>query len=142
MNYYVDEESLLLENQNIFTAVELKTLIPVCGNTTLQAFFSINQWADEWLPCCPYRRSTQAEPRTLGIKKMIESLFNNSFGSRLDSLLWKVTAHRWQKKEARGLKNGKGMMMGLITGKHFARSNPGEFQEKVLDLFDKKLMGL
>ena len=32
--------------------------------------------------------------------------------------------------------------MDLITGKHFARSNPGAFQEKVLALYDQKLSGL
>jgi hypothetical protein len=30
-------------------------------------------------------------------------------------------------------------MMGLITGKHFARSNPGDFQEKVLEKYEKRV---
>ena len=142
MNYYVDEESMILENQNIFTAVELKTLIPVSGNGTMQKFSCLNQWADEWLPFCPFRKPSQTEQGSFWIKKMIESFFNNRLGSWLDDLLWKFTSHRWQKKEAKGLKNGKGQMMGLITGKHYARSNPGAFQESVLDLFEKKLMNL
>ena len=40
MNYYIDEEALLIEAQNIFTAVEVITLVPVCGKQAINNFFS------------------------------------------------------------------------------------------------------
>ncbi|MGZ8553146.1 MAG: nucleotidyltransferase domain-containing protein [Chitinophagaceae bacterium] len=39
MNYYIDEEALLIEDQNIFTAMEVATLVPVCGRKTIDSFF-------------------------------------------------------------------------------------------------------
>ena len=32
MNYYIDEEALQISDKNIYTAVEVVTLVPVCGN--------------------------------------------------------------------------------------------------------------
>src|SRR5688572_30443736 len=34
MNYYIDEKALLIEEQNIFTAIEVATLVPICGKKT------------------------------------------------------------------------------------------------------------
>jgi hypothetical protein len=50
MNYYVDEEALKIEEMNIFTATELITLKPVCGNGALERFFDANDWATAYLP--------------------------------------------------------------------------------------------
>src|SRR5262249_18548698 len=50
MNYYVDEEAMLIEEKNIFTAIELLTLVPVAGNGTLDSFFHVNAWAMDYFP--------------------------------------------------------------------------------------------
>src|SRR6202022_4223033 len=50
MNYYVDEEALQIEEKNIFTATELITLLPVCGNGTMEEFFRANNWASSYFP--------------------------------------------------------------------------------------------
>jgi hypothetical protein len=41
-----------------------------------------------------------------------------------------------------GLRNHEGRAMELATGKHFAKSNPGMFQERLLALFNKKIQSL
>jgi hypothetical protein len=38
MNYFVDEEALTIQEKNLFTAVEVATLIPVCGNGSMESF--------------------------------------------------------------------------------------------------------
>src|ERR1700754_3946978 len=45
MNYYVDEASLEIKEKNIFTAMELFTLLPFSGNSGLVSFFDANDWA-------------------------------------------------------------------------------------------------
>src|SRR2546430_6574247 len=50
MNYYIDEEALNIEEHNIFTATELITLLPVCGNGTMQRFFQMNSWVSVYFP--------------------------------------------------------------------------------------------
>jgi hypothetical protein len=141
MNYYVDEEALLLEDKNIFTAIEIKTLLPVSGDFTFWQFFGANQWANEWLPACEFRKQLQNDKKPVG-KRFVEWLCNNRSGNYIDTLLMQITNRRWKLKEKKGLRNEKGMTMGLITGKHFAKSNPGSFQEKVLSLYKEKLSKL
>lgn len=139
MNYYIDEEALLLEDQNIFTAIELKTLLPVSGDFTHWQFFETNKWANEWLPGCEFRQQFAKDARKPVLKRIAEAVCNNSLGNWMDTRLMKITTRRWKKKEQRGQRNEKGITMGLVTGKHFAKSNPGSFQEKVLTLYRDKL---
>ena len=139
MNYYIDEQAFLLEEQNIFTAIELKTLLPVCGEQVMRNFFETNQWANERLPACPFRSQGGKEPTTSWLKRLAEWLLKGNTGTRLERYLLTITQKRWKRKEQRGQRNKKGIPMGLITGKHFARSNPGAFQEKVLALYEQKI---
>ncbi len=139
MNYYVDENALLLTEKNIFTAIELKTLLPVAGDKTIQQFFAANQWADAWLPACDPQLQQAKDPQASWFKRLGEWLFNNRIGDRIDNFLLRATTRRWIRKETKGKRNQKGQAMDLITDKHFARSNPGAFQEKVLSIYKDKL---
>jgi len=139
MNYYVDESALLLDEHNIFTAIELKTLLPVSGYTVMQQFFNKNHWSHQWLPAYAFRKQCSPDRPYPILKKIAEWVFNNKLGDGLDNLLFTITSKRWKRKEAGGKRNAKGETMGLITNKHFARSNPGGFQEKLLSLYEEKL---
>ncbi|MEO7984466.1 MAG: nucleotidyltransferase domain-containing protein [Bacteroidota bacterium] len=139
MNYYIDEKALLLEEQNIFTAIEIKTLLPICGKQTMQTFFETNEWASKRLPACEHRQQPRKEPVSSWFKQFTEWLFESHVWNSLENYLLKLTQRRWKNKEEKGHQNKKGQAMGLITGKHFARSNPGAFQEKVLELYEQKL---
>ena len=142
MNYFLDEQALSLEDRNIFTAVELKTLLPVSGETFMKQLFNANQWANELLPACPFREQEKKDGKRSLFKSAIEWIFDNKLGDRIDDYLFRLTNRRWKKKEEKGKKNSKGVVMMLLTGKHFAKSNPGALQEKVLELYDKKIKKL
>ncbi len=139
MNYYLDEQAYLLAEKNIFTAIELKTLLPVSGNKGLQAFWAANEWANEWLPGCAYRIQADADPRQSWMKKLGEWLLSGKISNWLDDYLLTITTRRWNRKEKRGARNNKGLTMGLITDKHFAKSNAGDFQGKVLSAYQSKV---
>lgn len=142
MNYYIDEEALLIEAQNIFTAVEVVTLVPICGKQTTDSFFSANDWSYRFFP--GYYRSDLpvSNSKNSLIKRFAEWIFSNRVGDYLDQWLLKITTKRWEKKCLDGKRNKNGRTMKLITGKHFSRSNPGAFQEKVLSLYEQKLVEL
>jgi hypothetical protein len=143
MNYYVDEEALEIQEKNIFTAIELITLIPVCGNGGLVHFFDANDWATALLPHYRGRgRVAPGEWRPSFLKKAVEWLFDNKAGDWLDDILRRLTARRWQHKESRGLRNAKGFRMSLRTGKHFSRPNPDMLQKRILTVYTDKLKEL
>lgn len=139
MNYYVDEKALLLEEKNIFTAIEIKTLLPVRGTQTLYEFNSVNEWSDSWLPAFPAKKQESPDRKAGLVKKIIEWIFNNKTGDRLDNIFLQITRKRWAQKGGKGKRNAKGLPMDLVTGKHFAWSNPGSFREKVLESYHQKL---
>lgn len=139
MNYYIDESALALTDRNIFTAVELKTLLPVCGHAATQSFFTANGWAENSLPQCQWRSQASVDPPDRLLKKTGERCITGALARRLNQWLWRITDRRWKKKEAKLIRNNKGIPMGLITGIHFAKSNAGDFQEKVLAMYAQKL---
>ena len=142
MNFYLDETALALEGKNIFTAIEIKTLLPVCGKEVMNDFFKANEWTDELLPTCNFRHQQKAEPESSWIKNCLEWIFDNKMTGRLDNWLMEITTKRWKKKEQRGMRNNKGQTMCMVTGKHFSWMNPESFNEKVLSLYDEKLYSL
>jgi hypothetical protein len=139
MNYFIDEEALVIAEKNIFTATEVVTLKPVCGENGLQSFYRANDWAMAHFPNHPAILFTETGRRESIIKTWTEKVFNNRLGDRLDNFLMRVTAKRWAEKEKKHKLNSKGNPLGLIAGKHFARPNPEHFQKKILGSIGHRL---
>jgi len=143
MNYFIDEDALEIEEKNIFTATELITLLPACGNGGLVRFFDANDWVTRFLPRYQHRSApTPSNPRAGFWKRVLERMLNNRAGDKLDDLLRRLTSHRWNKKEKRGALDGKGHRMSLRTGKHFSRPNPDMLQKRVLTAYADQLKRL
>ena len=140
MNYFIDEQAMEIEEKNIFTAMELITLLPVCGNGTMNKFFASNNWVDSYYP--NYKLKTQ-HAKTYAhnslIKRLFEIFLDNKIGDWLDNYLMKVTTKRWKQKEENKKMNVKGNRIGLSTGKHFAKPNPIFFQKKIVSRYVDKL---
>lgn len=140
MNYYIDEEALLIDEQNIFTATELITLMPVCGNDTMSHFFKVNDWAKDYYPAYTVKEPLYKEAgKSYPVKRCLEYLLRGRIGDRLDEYLMKMTTRRWKQKEDDHLLNMRGGRMGLATGKHFSKPKPGFFQKTILEQYRQKL---
>jgi len=140
MNYIVDEEALEIKEKNIFTAIELLTLMPVCGNGGLTRFFQANEWTSQYLPHYNDRpRMTQVEHRSSLLKRAVEKLFENRLGDRLESYLRRLTDRRYQQKTERGDVNTKGDPMALQCEEHSSRPNPEYFQQRILGKYQRRL---
>jgi hypothetical protein len=133
MNYYVDEEALEIKEKNIFTAIELLTLMPACGNGGLTKFFQANNWTSLYLPHYRDRQREADGPyRSSLLKRGLEKLFNNRLGDALENFLRRLTDSRWEKKTFRGDRNLKGDPMSLQCGPHYSRPDPDIFQQRLL----------
>jgi hypothetical protein len=140
MNYYIDESALEIKEKNIFTAIELITLLPVCGNGTLDLFFKTNAWAESYYPNYGVHVKRPPTSRRDGLlKRTAEFLLDNRLGNLMDNYFLRLTTRRWKQKEQEGRVNMKGGRMGLSTGKHHAKPNPVFFQEKILNMYTDKL---
>jgi hypothetical protein len=139
MNYYIDEQQLEIVEKTIYTAIEIVTLIPLQGDTQFERFYSANAWTRYYLPNKIMRVSSAKPIKTWFLKTLIEAMFNNSFGNVIDNILMNITAGRWLKKTAMKKLNAKGKVLALDVDKHYAKPDPGNFQNKLLSQYEDKI---
>lgn len=139
MNYFIDEEALRIPEKNIYTATEVITLLPVAGSAAMNKFFEANAWSKELFPAYVPDGTLKISDKTTSLKKFGERILNRD---NLDNLLFRWTSRRWKKKEILELKNSKGKVMNLVTGKHFSKSDPEAFQQKILSRYESRIKKL
>lgn len=139
MNYYIDEQALLIREQNIYTAIEIATLIPLQGDTFFEQFYAANAWTRDYLPNKCMRLATAKTVKDSLLKRLAEKLLNGPIGEWFDTRLLKITAERWRKKMQLKRRNIKGVIMCMDTGKHYAKPDPGNFQHKLLQRYKNKI---
>lgn len=142
MNYYIDEEELQIREKNIYTAIEIATLMPLHGDTVFEQFYIANAWSREYLPNKCLRLTTAKSLKLSWLKRFFEMMFNNRLGNWIDNLLMKITAKRWHKKVQQKKLNTRGIIMCLDTGKHYAKPDPKNFQDKLVGKYQNKVSQL
>lgn len=136
MNYYIDEQRLTIKEKNIYTAIEVASLLPLKGIRIFDQFHGENSWAKELLPNYSPQTSGAREINRNFFKRFAETLFNNRMGNRLESHLMNLTTKRWKRKSAKGKLNDHGALMAMDASKFYAKPDPSNFQEKILNLYN------
>jgi hypothetical protein len=136
MNYFIDEQALEIPEKTLYSAIEIKTLLPLYGSTMFEKFFQANEWATEALPSTKTNAGNRKK-RGSAFKWVMEHLLNNSLGNKLDNLLLHATLKRLKKKEHALQKE---IIRGLLIGeKHVARHNPEVFQKELMIRYELKV---
>lgn len=142
MNYYVDESALKIPEENIFTAMEIVTLIPMQGMDCFQKFREANAWTSEYFPLQINYRKDIRENRKNFFRVFFEKIFSSRLGDKTDQWLMHLTDKRWRKKTLSGKVNDHGDKMEMIVGRHFSKPNPQNFQAKVLRQYESAVNDL
>jgi predicted nucleotidyltransferase len=142
MNYYIDMQQLEIPEKNIYTAIEIGTLIPLQGDVVFEKFYAANTWTTEFLPNKNMRISSAMPVKRTFLKSIIEGIFSISPGNALDNMLMRVTTNRWLKKTVLKKLNSHGNVLGLLTDKHFAKPDPANFQRNLLSKYGHKVTSL
>lgn len=142
MNYYVDEQEPGIPEKNIFTAIEIITLRPMQGRSSLDHFVKENNWVKEYFPV--YTSSTNGVPdiKPGPLRRLFERLLNGRVGDKLENRLMKLTQKRWQLKTIKQARNSRGMRLGMVVGPHFSKPDPKNFQDKVVEQYRNKVQQL
>lgn len=138
INYFVDTETLEIEEKNIFTATELATLIPTYGKELYDELYNKNSWIREFYPNYPKRDTINLLSHNDSIiKKIFEKIFSNSWGDKFDdfamSLFEKSNHHKYHDYSF------KDFQVAFKTSKHESKHHPKFFQKRVLEAFDEKI---
>lgn len=139
MNYYIDEAKPQIVEKNIYTAIEVATIIPLEGDVTFENFYKANAWMHDFLPNKCMRLATAKPLKKPWYKAFIERLLNNSFGNWLDNTLMRITSGRWNKKTEMKKLNMRGNVMSMAASKHFAKPSPENFQKKLIERYRVKV---
>ena len=139
MNYFIDEMALQIDEKNIFTAVELASMIPVYGTMTYKALLKANSWADAYFPN-GFRRFSASGPiydRRSVIKIFTEFLFNIVFPNSVNNWLMKITDKRWRNKWEHKKYPPEDYDLAFKTTLHVSKNHPRNHQKRTLSLLNK-----
>lgn len=135
MNYFIDESMLCIEEQNIFTATEIATLLPVYNHQLHDKLLETNdKWVKDTLPNFKYNLSATA---TLDSRKhltlLFEWLINLAAPKRLNEWLMKITDRRWRNKWEKKNYPMDEYHLAMKTKWYVSKQHPKNYQKQVLD---------
>lgn len=139
VNYFVDTDHLEIPDKNIFTATEVLTLEPMYDAEVFQDFMKANSWANTFLPNAQTKSTANANPkRNYILKSIIEFCLNGRFGEALDAYLMKLTMNKWQRKFNHFTPEY--FEHALRSRKYVSKHHPQNFQKKVLDSLEQRIL--
>lgn len=138
VNYFIDQIHLEIEEQNVYTAVEVATLLPTYNAPLFEKFQAHNPWVQSYFPNITTNTPTYIDaPLFPRLKKAIEWLFSGRLGDKLDDWLLKRTFQHWQEKFSDFDPDQFGI--ALKSKKHTSKHHPNNFQKRVLDAYTEKV---
>ena len=139
MNYFIDEAEPVILEKNIYTAIEIATILPLRGIDIFETFFKANIWTKTFFPNKYVFPAPLKETKKTWFRSLIEKVLDNQFGDSLDNFLMKLTEKSWNAKTRANQTNSKGLLMSMHIGKHFSKPNPDIFQKKLLQKYENSL---
>lgn len=139
MNYFIDESYLLLEEQNLYTAIELASLIPVAGKDIYKDIIRKNKiWTKQYLPnkYVGFYKTEEIRGTANMPKSVIEAVIN-PIGKSLNAHLMNVTDRKWRKKWKRKNYPDHEYNLAFKTTLHHSKNHPANNQRKVLTSLSK-----
>lgn len=139
MNYFIDEKDPVIMEKNIYTAMEVATVLPLRDNGIFDQFFKANSWACVFFPNKFLHTPLVKNTGNSWIKSLTEKSLNNRLGNLLDNFLMNQTAKSWNAKTQSNKTDNKGMLMSMYVDKHVSKPNPEIFQKKILQTYENSL---
>lgn len=139
VNYFIDTQHNEIEEQNLFTATELATLIPTVGKEPYQKLMDNNSWYTNYYPQMNGNGvdHIKQEPRGI-IKKGLEFVLNNFWGDRLDQQFMRITLKFWQ-NNYHELHQGKDFEIAFKTRRYVSKNHPKHYQKKIIELHHTRI---
>jgi hypothetical protein len=132
MNYFLDESRPGIEEQNIFTATEMATLIPVYNEGIFGEFMNANKkWVTGFFPNFLIAENRTADTCPKG-KRLAEGIFNNMIPGWLNNALMQLTDKWWRLKWRRKNYPAEDYELAMKTRWYVSKNHPANYQKKIL----------
>lgn len=130
MNYFIDEDHLELEERNIFTRIELSTMIPLCNLPLYRRFLVANSGNLPNLPNLVH--ADELSPaRGPGRER-------NRFWQPLNKWLMRCTDFKWKRKWKRKGYPMEDYPLAFKTTLYISKNHPKNYQKMVLKQLEQE----
>jgi hypothetical protein len=137
VNYYIDHDHLTLDEQNIFTATELITLKPVCGNEHYHSLLRSNPWVLGYYPQFVPTSSVSGKPPAW-LPKRIWEMVLTPFAPRLDAFVMRKLTQRAYRLHGHKLERGD-FDIAFKAAPHVSKNHLSNYQKKITDKFNQRV---
>lgn len=138
INYFKTTNSLEIEDQNLFTAIELGTILPVVGEEVFENLIQKNIWIEEYVSGFINKNQSFDKVRKPSLlTKVIEWIFDAKLGDTLDEYILNYTVKRNRRKYHK-LADKKQFDQMFRSNQETAKVHPNDHQHKVLTLLEEK----
>ena len=138
VNYYVSSDALVIPDENIFTATEITSAVPMYNSKQCQIFLETNRWTSNFYPNKPEPDFAKTyEVNNSRVKRLMEYLLGGWFGEQIDRLSFRLFVWRWKKKFAH--LNPEAFEINFRSRRHVSKHHPQGFQAKVLIEYEQKI---
>jgi len=137
INYFIDTESLKIQDKNIFTATEIAFLIPHRNAELCGKFFAANDWIHTFFPNLTIDLTGCREASSPFLKRFLERLLRGKTGERLDSYFMELYRKRSGKKF--GLEDQELFKVNFKSEKNVSKYHPNGFQHIVTQRYSSKV---
>jgi hypothetical protein len=137
VNYFIDLNNLKIQEENMFTAIEISHLVPVIGSGVLQKFKLENNWTTEFVANPELKIEKEPIKRNSFMQNLHELPFKFRIGNWLDLKLMKITVNNWNKKFPEFDKEKFNLTMKSERG--VSKHHPRDFQSIVLKKLEENI---
>lgn len=136
-NYLLSNDKLEIEEQNLYTATELITLIPTYNFDLYQQFTSMNDWHKKYYPNCTLRNNASiVTTKQSSFQKITEKILDNTFGDWLNTTFMNYVQRKYDRKYAKELSKEE-RAIALRTTPHASKVHPRHYQKSFLNRFEE-----
>jgi len=140
MNYYVDTDALVITHQNMYSAIEVMTLLPVYNIMLFEKFFRDNGWACTYLPNHPgpVNYTYEWNGKDPACKKILERMINWLNPGKLNRFFMELTDRKWRRKWKHSGYPMENYNQAFLTSIHISKNHPMDYEKIVLGELKKK----
>lgn len=133
MNYFMDVNRKEIEEKNIYTAIELSTLLPVSGSRVYMQLMTENKWIKKFLPN-EYKTfyAVKTSDKKMLLLRCLELLFVFG-GNKLNIALMKLTDRKWRHKWTKKNYPQEDYDLAFKTTLYQSKNHPANYQKKILE---------
>lgn len=140
LNYFVTSDNLRIEEQNLFTATELTTLIPVFGHKYYLQILDSNQWLRKVLPNFKIKEMDFPPDAPNTMKSLLEMLLR-IFGKRTERFLMNLTLFKLTRQHSRKFSK-EDFAIAFKAKEGVSKVHIGHNQKRILDLYESRVKEL